>query len=75
MRAKPETPTWIAQATGATVLVHTKDDSTIEGIITMEAEDGIELKQCKMHGRGEVPIPMAGAVFILRSNVSLIQRP
>jgi aromatic ring hydroxylase len=68
------TPTWLEAVTGRSVLVHTKDDRTIEGVIVLEAEDGIVLRGCKLHGQG-APVGMAGDVYVPAANVTLVQLP
>lgn len=65
---------WVRKAVGRRILVHTKDEQTVEGILVLQGRDGLLLNVAKLYSSdGEVP--MAGDVFVPRENVALIQAP
>lgn len=67
-------PRWLEKVTGRSVLIHTRDERTVEGVITAAYEDGVLVGAAKLHGDGPV-VPMAGDVFVPRGNIVLVQAP
>lgn len=65
---------WLKQCTLQKVLVHTRDDRTIEGALSRVGRDGLVLLEARYHdGGGQVP--MAGHVYVPREQVAFVQVP
>lgn len=66
---------WVDEVTFDRVLVFTRDDDTVAGVITDVFCDGIQLEDAQLLRANENPVPFAGQVFISRSNIRFVQRP
>lgn len=66
---------WADEVTFDRVLVFTRDDDTVSGVITDVFVDGIQLEDARLLRASEPPVPFAGQVFISRSNIRFVQRP
>lgn len=64
---------WLAKATGRKLLVHQRNDATIEGLLVGVYQDGLLLRTAALLRSGANPTPMAGEVFIPRDQVALVQ--
>lgn len=70
-KQEPPQVKWLDQAIHRRILVHTGDDRSIEGILTLAADDGLLLWSAVLKGKPEVPL--SGEVFIPRSQVLFVQ--
>lgn len=66
------TENWLDKATHRRIIVHTVAGSSIEGTITVAADDGLVLWAARMLVDPK-PVDLAGEVFIPRAQVLLIQ--
>lgn len=65
---------WLESVIARRITVHTKDSQSIEGSLFDTTTDGLVLKAAKLLGGGKPEgTPMAGDVFIPRSNVAFAQ--
>ena len=71
--APPSPPGWLQGAVGRRVLVHTSDDRSIEGVVTVVAPDGIILRAARLLEK--TPVDLAGETWVPRSLVSFVQFP
>lgn len=65
--------TWLPPQEGRRVVVHTRSDESIEGLIKTVAKDGLVLTAAKVYREGP-PAAAAGEVYIPHDNVAFIQR-
>ncbi len=69
---EPEPVSWLASVTLRRIIVHTKDDRSIEGLLLEELPDGIVLKAAKLLEEKST-VPLAGDTWIPRHQVSFVQ--
>ena len=72
-RAQAEPSEWLERVLTKKVIVHTKGDQSIEGLLVANYADGLLLHAPSLLNSGAAPTPMAGEVFIPRPNVLLVQ--
>ena len=70
--AEPEAPKWLEQATHRSLRVQTVAGDSIEGILTLAAEDGLLLWNARMIVQGK-PVKLDGEVFIPKDQVRVVQ--
>lgn len=64
---------WLRRQFRRKVLVHTRDNQTLEGVLEADAPDGLVLRAARfLEGDGQVPL--AGEIFVPRENVAWLQR-
>jgi hypothetical protein len=64
---------WIKSRVGNRLLVHTTADDSIEGVLTLEARDGLVLEDADLLPAQGGRVELTGRVFIPRAHVRLIQ--
>jgi hypothetical protein len=64
---------WLESVMTKRLIVHTTKDTTIEGSLVAQYDDGIVLRAAALLGSGTAPLPMAGEVFIPREQVFFCQ--
>ena len=64
---------WLDRVTTRKILVHQRNDQSIEGLLILNLHDGIVLRSAVMLQEKGDPIPMAGEVYIPREQVALVQ--
>lgn len=64
---------WFTDVLRKRVVVHTKNDQSIEGVLMEHMRDGIILRASKLLGPEGKQTPMAGEVFVPRENVAFAQ--
>lgn len=62
---------WLRSKVCFRVIVHTVEDTSIEGILTAEAPDGLVLESAALIG--DTRTPLAGQTFIPRAQIHLVQ--
>lgn len=72
---QPERPgSWLERATRKRIIVHTRDDQSIEGVLMKCVDDGLILRAARLLGSDGKQTAMAGEVFVPRENVAFTQR-
>lgn len=66
---------WLRHQTYRRVLVSTTDDQTFDGLLAVEARDGLVLRSASLIVDGRAPIAISGEAFIPRERVLLVQFP
>ena len=64
---------WLERVTLRRIHVHTRDDQTIEGTLTVVAADGLVLTAAILHQSDNPSIPMAGDVFVPSGRIAFVQ--
>lgn len=64
---------WLDRVMKKRVVIHTKDDQSIEGTLMEQVEDGVILRAAKLLNPAGASTPMAGEVFVPRDNVAFAQ--
>lgn len=64
---------WLEAVMTKRIIVHLRDDSTIDGSLMANTSDGIILRAAQLLTAGNSPVAMAGEVFIPRENVAFAQ--
>lgn len=72
-RSQAEPSEWLARVTTKSVIVHQKGDTSIEGLLMLNLADGIVLRSASLLKSGAPSTPLAGEVFIPRTEIALIQ--
>lgn len=70
--APPAADNWLEKAIHRRIIVHTVAGSSIEGTITVAADDGLVLWAARMLADPK-PVDLAGEVFIPREQVLIVQ--
>lgn len=63
---------WLAERIHRSVLVHTNEDTTFEGVLMHTADDGLLIAEAKLH-KDNREIPLGGETFVPRARVSFVQ--
>lgn len=66
-------PTWLESVLKKRIIVHTRQDQSIEGTLMEQTADGIIMRASSLLGSDGKRTPMAGEVFIPRENVAFAQ--
>ncbi len=64
---------WLDQVMTRNITLHLKTDQTIEGLLVANYTDGVVLRSASLLNSGAPATPMAGEVYIPRSNVLMAQ--
>ena len=65
---------WLRKQTWQPCLVHTNDDQTIQGVLSVTAPDGIVLVSAVyLDGAGNGEIPLSGSLWIPRETIRFVQ--
>lgn len=67
------TRSWFQAVLTKQVILHLKDDNTIEGALMAVTGDGVILRTAELRNRDNAPVAMAGEVFIPRENIAFAQ--
>lgn len=73
VRIQAEPNEWLESVMTKRVLIHLKDDNTIDGSLVARMDDGIVLRAAQLLSPNNLPTPMAGEVFVPRENVAFAQ--
>jgi hypothetical protein len=65
--------TWFKTVLKKRILVHTRNDQSIEGVLMERTRDGIILRASKLLRAEGRETPMAGEVFVPRENIAFAQ--
>lgn len=65
---------WLARATRKRIIVHTRNDQSIEGVLMECLDDGLILRAARLLGADGKQTTIAGEVFVPRENVAFTQR-
>lgn len=65
--------TWLERVLKKRIILHTKDDQSIEGVLMEQAADGVILRASKLLGAGGKETVMAGEVWVPARNVAFAQ--
>ncbi len=66
---------WFKAVTGHRVLLHLKDDNSIEGVLVDRPyRDGLALRGAELRVGQNSPTTMGGEVFVPRENIAFVQR-
>ncbi len=68
-----EDNSWLTSVMTKRIIVHTKQDQSIDGSLVARMDDGIILRAARLLNSGANPTSMAGEVFIPRENVAFAQ--
>ena len=71
LKAEPEA--WLDQVMTKRIIVHLKNDTSIDGSLMQTTSDGIILRAAQLLNIGSAPTSMAGEVFIPRENIAFAQ--
>jgi hypothetical protein len=64
---------WFRQVLKKKIVVHTRNDQSVEGVLTMLARDGVILRAAALLGGDGKRTTMAGEVFVPRENIAFAQ--
>lgn len=64
---------WIESVLRKRIIVHLKNDQSVDGSLVATMDDGIILRAAQLLNSGSAPTAMAGEVFIPRENVAFAQ--
>lgn len=64
---------WLGRVLKKRIVVHTRQDQSIEGVLMEQLEDGLILRAANLLGGDGKRTTMAGEVFIPRENVAFAQ--
>jgi hypothetical protein len=64
---------WLDRVMKKKILVHTRQDQSIEGVLMEQAVDGIILRASALLGENGKRTTMGGEVFVPRENVAFAQ--
>lgn len=73
LRNAAEPTEWLEKVMTKRILIHLKNDTTIDGSLVARMDDGIVLRAAQLLSAGAPPTAMAGEVFIPRENVAFAQ--
>lgn len=63
---------WLARRVADRVLVHTTDERSLQGILSLIAKDGIVLRDAK-YLESESSVPLGGEIFVPKDKVLFVQ--
>lgn len=66
-------PTWLERVLKKRIVLHTRLDQSIEGVLMEQTADGVILRASKLLGENGKATPMAGEVWVPRENVAFAQ--
>jgi hypothetical protein len=67
-------PQWLSRVLKKRIVVHTRDDKSIQGVLMEQLADGVILRAALLLRDGSAPpTPMAGETWIPRENVAFAQ--
>lgn len=66
-------PTWLDRVMRKRIIVHTRQDQSIEGTLMEQTEDGLILRAAKLLLPDGKATSMAGECFVPRENVAFAQ--
>lgn len=72
-KAQSEPSEWLERVTTKKIIVHQKNNASIEGLLVLNLRDGIVLRSASLLNSGAASTPMAGEVFIPREQIALVQ--
>lgn len=72
-RVQSEPNNWLERMLRRRVVIHTKDDNSLEGSLWETTDDGLILRAAQLLNANGAPTAMAGEVFIPRLNVAFAQ--
>ncbi len=64
---------WFKRVLKKRIVVHTRSDQSVEGVLMEQTRDGIILRASKLLGSEGKQTPMAGETFIPRENIAFAQ--
>lgn len=64
---------WLKRVLRKRIIVHTRDDHSIEGVLWEQTRDGIILRAASLLGDGQQKTSMAGETWIPRENIAFAQ--
>lgn len=64
---------WLQHQTHRQVVVTTKSGESLDGLLAIEARDGIVLRAARLLRGSDPAIPVDGEVFVPRENVAVMQ--
>lgn len=64
---------WLDRVMRKRIVVHTRDDQSIEGVLMERTEDGVILRAAKLLNGAGPPTQMAGETWVPRENVAFAQ--
>lgn len=64
---------WFKRVLKKKIIVHTRDDQSLEGVLMEQTRDGVILRAASLLQAGGGKTSMAGEVFVPRENVALAQ--
>jgi small nuclear ribonucleoprotein (snRNP)-like protein len=68
-----EPEAWLARVLKKKIVVHLKNDQSIEGVLMEQTQDGVILRAAALLGNDGKRTPMAGETFVPRENVAFAQ--
>jgi len=64
---------WLESVMTKRLIVHLKNDLTIDGSLVARMDDGVVLRAARLLGQGTQPTPLAGEVFVPREQLLFVQ--
>lgn len=64
---------WFAQVLKKRIVVHTRDDQSLHGVLMEQSGDGLILRAAELLREGGNGTKMAGEVFVPRESVAFCQ--
>lgn len=64
---------WLEGVILKRIMVHLKDDNSIEGSLVAVMADGLILRAAELRNLNNPPVKMAGEVFVPRENLAFAQ--
>lgn len=64
---------WLESVLTKRIVVHLKNDQSIDGSMVAEMHDGVILRAARLLNDGAPATSMAGEVFVPRENVAFVQ--
>lgn len=66
-------PTWFERVSKKRIVVHLRNDQSIEGVLWEHTLDGVILRAAKLLGNDGKQTPIAGETFVPREQVAFAQ--
>lgn len=66
-------PTWLERVMKKRIVLHTRNDQSVEGVLMEQTPDGVILRASRLLGEDGKATAMAGEVWIPRENVAFAQ--
>ncbi len=64
---------WLERVLKKKIVVHTRNDQSIEGVLMEQTRDGVILRAAQLLGSDGKRTTMAGEVFVPRENIAFAQ--